>query len=272
MTSFILRLDRHHLKHVYQFLEAQEPWSIIALDALLLYQFNHPFQHWFAEVKDGVLQGIIFQDNELLHFVYPETPSESSPLYPFIKSRLPLFRTYGQKELLISLLSCLLGRRVQPTEESIFVKQSSWTKTLLDRPIRSIPQLVIRWARTAEENNIFQLFEHSEVAAEFDRELVHELIWLNRVLVAEVDGELVGTVMSLKESLHFALLGGLYVVPSMREQRIAQVLGQSMMKQVIHSGKTVCFYYKEEEQLHHIYQKGLFNRVGTWASFSISVF
>lgn len=269
MNSYILPLNKQHRTQVFHFLQSQDPWHIIPLDALLLYNMNHPNHHWFAEIRDGKIRGVIFRDRGLLHFAYPQAPEPASPLYLFIKNNYSTFITHGKKEILEPLITHLLERSSPPYEESVFVKQSVQTERLALKKLEIPTQVAIRLAQPMDMREISVLFHGSSVERELDSDLVTELIHLQRVLVAEKQGKLVGTIMRLKESSAYSLLGGLFVASEVCHQGIARLLGQYMIINALQRRKNVCFYYKENQELSDFYHQGQFIPMGKWRTYSV---
>lgn len=269
MYSYVIPLYPQHYRQVYQFLMQDEPWQLIPLDALIRYRLTHPRQRWFAEIRAGIFRGVIFQDKELVHFAYQEAPEPHSPLYAFLKKYIPSFTTHGKKEVLAPLMERLLSREVFPCKESLFVTQSPSTGQLINRPLHVPEQLVVRLAIPQEIQRIWQLYQGSAVEREVDHELIEPLIWQHRVLVAEYRGKVVGTIMRLKESRSYSLLGALYVAPAFRRQGIARLLGQTMLRQVIKEKKKACFYYERNKELDRFYRQGQFMPLGTWVTYAV---
>ncbi|MDQ0340329.1 GNAT superfamily N-acetyltransferase [Caldalkalibacillus uzonensis] len=267
MSSAIVPLDNRHYHAVYTLLSHQEPWSIIAFDALLQYGLNHPDHRWFREVHNGRTKGIIYLHDQLLQVCYPSLPQRSG-LGMFLRRYVPHFIIHGQQQQLAWLKKQLAHYDTRCLDKSLFVVQSELTPALINQPLPVPEDIRLRLAVTADYVSLMSLYSGSEVEQQVDGQLLWQAIMQGRVIVAE-QKQLVGTVMCLKESPRYVLLGGLYVTPRARSQGIASLLGQRLVQMVLRKGKQVCFYY-HDSTLSPFYQRAAFQPLGDWHSYSFT--
>jgi GNAT superfamily N-acetyltransferase len=252
---------------VYRLLVQQEPWHMIPLDALLLYGLEHPEHQWYGEYKNGQLVGVLYQHGQLLHFAYHQVPENGSPLYPFIRRYIPYFITHGKKDKVDGIMRNLNEYQITLQEECEFIQQTSQTRKLISQSLFQPDNLRLCQAYPSDFNEMIILFRGSTIENQVDRALIFELIGLQRVTVARKNGRMVGTVMKLKETPCYVLLGGLFVHPQERGHGTASLLGQKMIQDCLHQGKKVCFYYSDPE-LQRFYRKAAFAGIGQWVSYS----
>lgn len=254
------------MPYVYRFLLVQEPWNMIPLDALLMYGLEHPSHHWSAEFKEGELVGVLYQNHELLHLSYNKSP-ENSPLYSYLHGVAPHFITHGNKELVETVMGRLSGYNKLKIEECDFVQQSDATAELVNETIYIPEVLRIRQARYADIQELLTIFRNSSIESQVDKALIFDLVQHGRVLLAQKKGEIIGSIMKLKETPNYVLLGGLFIKPEERSHGVASLLGQKMVQACIRQEKKVCFYYSDQE-LKRFYNKAAFISIGQWVSYS----
>jgi GNAT superfamily N-acetyltransferase len=257
---------------IYRHLVQEEPWHIIPLDALFCYGFEHPQHHWYGEMMDGRLIGVLYQHGQLMHFAYHRVPNKYSPLYPFIRKYIPHFITHGKKDVvdpIIKNVNKYGDFQVMLQEESEFIQQTPQTEKIVTESLFQPADVQLRLAVSSDFNEMLALFQGSNIESQVDRPLIFELIQHQRVMIAKKYGRIVGTIMRLKESPHYVLLGGLYVQAEERGNGIASLLGQNMIQNCLHHGKKVCFYYSDQE-LQGFYSKAAFSSIGKWVSYSVN--
>lgn len=264
----IIPLQACQYRQIYRLLSEQEPWSIIAFDALLEHGLNHPEHRWFQEVNQGQVKGIIYYHDQLVHIYYPTLPRRSG-IAPFLARHLPRFVIHGEPNQLNWLRDQLQQYELISSDQSAFLTQSELTPLLINRSLTVPPGLRLRLASPDDEIGLLALFAGSEAEPELDHHLLQDLLSKARVLVADYRGELIGTVMCLKESPRYALLGGLFVSPKARSQGVATLLGQRMVLAVNQRGKQVCFYYRQPA-LTTFYQRAAFRSIGQWQRYSFT--
>ncbi|EGL81678.1 GCN5-related N-acetyltransferase [Caldalkalibacillus thermarum TA2.A1] len=267
MSSAVVTLKASHYPEVYSFLSQQEPWSIIAFDALLTHGLSRPGHHWFAEVEHGEIKGVIYHHDQLVQICYASF-SQHTVLGTFLSKYLSYFITHGEKKQLSWLKKQLTRYESKCLEQSLFVVQSKRTPHLINQPLMGLKNIRFRPAVPADYARLAALYAGSEVEQQVDGQLVWEAVRRGRVIVAE-QKQLAGTVMCLKESPRYVLLGGLYVAPWARSQGIASLLGQKMVQHVLKRGKKVCFYYRDSS-LTPFYQRADFQPIGYWNSYSFT--
>lgn len=258
----IVLLGPKHYQEVYRFLVRDEPWSIIPFDAFLRYGIQHPEHLWYGEIDHGRLKGIVYGHRQFIYLFYPPSV-EPSNLDPFLKNHYPRFVFSGLSSRAQWMMEKLPSYHAQLMDRSRFVVQSPLTLQRIMRYGQHKGGTVrIRLADRQDYGPLLALYQGSEVAREVDPSLLKQLIEGKQVLVAE-EGQLVGSVMLLKESLRYALLGGLFVDPAFRNQGIAARLGQAVFQMVLARGKRACFYYRHPA-LTPFYDKGAFLPIGLW--------
>lgn len=267
MNHFIIPLTAQYTPYVYRFLLDQEPWNMIPLDALIKYGLEHPLHHWSAEYKSGVLVGVLYQNHELLHFAYNKAPETTSPLYSFLHQTAPYFITHGKKELVEAIMGRLLGYNKIVLEECDFVLQSEETAKLVNQTLPIPTDLRIRQASYTDLQELLAIFKKSSIEDQIDKSLISDLIQHGRVLLAQKQGQIIGSIMKLKETPRYALLGGLFIKPEERSHGIASLLGQKMVLSCTRQGKRICFYYSDKE-LQRFYKKAAFTKIGQWVTYS----
>jgi predicted GNAT family acetyltransferase len=270
LRHYIIPLGNEFHNHISRYLIQDEPWHIIPLDALLHYGLEHPQHRWYGEMVNGQLIGILYQHGQLLHFAYHRVPLKDSPLYSFIQTYIPHFITHGKKDMvdpIIKNIHEMAGYQITLQDTSEYIQQTPETKRVVEEFIYQPESVQLRLARHPDLNEMLTLFRGSKIESQVDRSLIYELIQRQRVIIAQKFGRIVGTIMKLKESPHYVLLGGLYVQATERENGIAGLLGKKMIQHCIYSGKKVCFYYSEPE-LKRFYSKAAFLSIGKWVSYS----
>mgnify|MGYP001167312952 CR=1 FL=1 len=269
MTNHLLTLHQPSFPMVWEFLNKRDPWHMIALDALWLYGLNHPEHRWFAELRSGRLQGVIYVHGQLVHFAYDEAPDRHSPLYDFLNRHLPQFTTFGKKEIVEPIVKRLPFHRLTHAEKSWFLRQSSETRKRLNRRVHWPKAVDLRDGRPEDLYALLDMFTGSEFETEIDSRYIHFLLQQRRILVAEYRGSIVGAIMCLKETPRYVLLGNLFVHPQTRNKGIATLLGQQMMLKCMQQGKKVCFFYSKPE-LKDFYTKAAFQPLGAWVHYSVT--
>jgi hypothetical protein len=270
LKHFIFPLSYEFHDLIYRHLVQDEPWHIIPLDALFYYGLDHPQHHWYGEMLDGQLIGILYQHGQLLHFAYHRSPHKHSPLYSFIQTYIPNFITHGKRDTVDPIIRNIHDRAgYQATLQDIseYIQQTPETKRAVNEFIYQPASVQLRLASHPDLNEMLSLFHGSKIESQVDHSLIYELVKRQRVIIAQKNGRIVGTIMKLKESPHYVLLGGLYVQAEERGNGIAGLLGQKMIQNCLYSGKKVCFYYSELE-LQPFYSKAAFSSMGKWVSYS----
>lgn len=258
----IARLGAGHDGAVLPFLIQDEPWSVIPFDAFLRYGMGHPEHLWFGEWEGGRLRGIIYGHKRFVYVYYPSNPLRSG-LNDFLSSHYPRFSFSGQPTRAAWLIRQLPSYYAHHVDRSAFVQQSPLTFQRLQGYGKMKGEKVqVRTADRHDFGSLLNLYKDSEVAHEVDPAFLKQLLEDRRVLVAE-RGELVGSVMLLKESWRYALLGGLFVAPPYRNLGVAAQLGRAIMMLVRDRGKKACFYYRLPT-LTSFYEKGAFLPLGLW--------
>jgi len=239
MTPSIVPLGPVHYPEVYQLLANDEPWSIIPFDALLNDGIGHPKHRWFGEMENNRSQGVIYQYDRMLYVTYHPF-AHHSQLDRFLQRYINQFFISGPSSTLNWLMKQLPSFDAALLDRSRFVVQSKRTAQLLHLSLSPPAHLSIRLATQNDYASLLSLFQGTEVEHEVDPLLLWQLLQTGSVMVAERN-QLVGSVMRLKESPCYTLLGGLFVHPAYRNQGIATFMGQHMLKQVITQGKKSMF-------------------------------
>lgn len=275
MTSTIVRLRKKDSAIVEQLLSMTEPWSVIAYDAFMSYGLSHPKHAWYAEVHKQRVVGLIYMYEQSIHFVYPQPPIEQSSLYPFVLSTpFRTFSTYGHEAIITPIIKQLLTLKTDATitkqSLSTLMVETAQTKINIDTRIHVPKGINLRHGALADYEAIIQLFKGSEVQQQIDAHLINELITRNRIVVACYEKKIIGTIMCLKESKRYALLGGLFVYPSKRSLGIATLLGQKMVRHYQQNNRRVCFYY-DDPALKKFYARAAFKPAGHWIHVDVTV-
>jgi hypothetical protein len=242
---------------------------MIPLEALVQFGMTQPEHRWFGEFSKNKLVGFIYQHKQLIHFGYKHVPSIHSPIYGFIQSVMPSFITHGKKELIEPIIACFKAKDIQSYEESVYVQQTKETIRAIQVELPKPKGLRIRFADRSDIPNLLYMFQGSAVNDQVDTTLVSSLVVRKGVLLVESNNRLIGSLMRLKESPNYWLLGGLYITPTERYQGLASLLGQYMVKEAHRHNKQVCFYYSNPE-LKEFYNKAELKSIGTWVSYSLN--
>jgi GNAT superfamily N-acetyltransferase len=270
LSHFIIPLSYEFHDQIYRHLVQDEAWHIIPLDALVHYGLEHPKHRWYGEMLDGQLIGILYQHGQLVHFAYHRAPHKYSPLYSFIQTYIPHFITHGKRNTLDPIIRNINergGYQATLQDKSEYIQQTPETENAVNELLYQPASVQLCLAIYRDLNEMLALFQGSKIESQVDRSLIIELIQRKRVIIAKKYGRIVGTIMRLKESPHFVLLGGLYVLAEERGNGIAGLLGQKMIQNCLYHGKKACFYYSDPE-LQRFYSKAAFSSIGNWVSYS----
>lgn len=240
---------------------------MIPLDALLKFGLEHPLHRWSAEYKAGELVGVLYQNQKLLHLAYKKAPQITLPLYSYLQRAVPHFITHGKKEVVEAIMDRLSGYNILKLEESDFVQQSEETAKLVSQTLPIPSELRIRQANYTDLKEMLIIYKNSSIEDQVDKALIFDLIEQGRVLLALKKNKIIGSIMTLKKTPHYAMLGGLFIKNEERSHGIASLLGQKMVQTCIRQGKKVCFYYSDQE-LQRFYRKAAFTSIGQWVSYS----
>jgi GNAT superfamily N-acetyltransferase len=266
----IVPVPAHLYRDVYKELERQEPWHMIALEALVKYGLMHPSHRWFVDVRNGSWRGFVYHHEQIVHFAYRKAPPADSALYEFVSMRIPHFHTHGRRDLVRPIVAGLHNRALKLKEASDFVKQTNETKKLIQTTQLQAPAgLHIRTAHPAQLEDLILFFRHTEVADFIETTFLSFLLSESRVLTADYRGRLVGVIMCLKETRRYALIGNLYVQKGLRERGIATLLGRQMVWRCMQRGRQVCFYFSKPE-LREFYRQAAFRSIGKWVHYEVT--
>jgi len=269
LNHYIIPLHSHYQSGILHLLNKEDPWHIIAYDGLLQYGLNHHEHQWFGEFINNRMVGAIYHHQGLLHFVYPNAPDQdSSPIYSFVSKYFPSFITHGKKDIVLPIIENLKNYKKKLNEECEFVQETPKTKEALQLQIPWPSGLRIRLARAADWSSLMQLFKNSTFEEQVDPSLVLDSIKKSRVYIAEKDGQVIGSIMILKESMSHSLIGGLYVDAQFRKLGIASHLAQFIIREHQRRRKKLCFYYSDST-LQDFYKKGFCTSLGKWISYQL---
>jgi hypothetical protein len=270
VNGYIIPLTRQYQPIINSVLENQEPWNMIAFEAFLTYGLGNPQHLWFGEFHNNELVGIIYSHKKLLDFIYNKPPSQHSPLIPFLQRYFPSFITHGKRVIVEPILQSASYSGlydVQLHEKCDFVCESSQTEKSLQENLNWPTGIQVRPVFKYELKQLFQLFNGSDIEKQIDPSLITELVHQKRIVIAQKNQRIIGSIMKLKETLEYSLIGGLFVHRNERNQGLATLLGQFMIRDCFKHGKKVCFYYSDAD-LRSFYKKGAFTSIGEWVSYS----
>jgi predicted N-acetyltransferase YhbS len=272
VNGYIIPLNRQYQPIVKSVLENQEPWNMIAFEAFLTHGLENPQHLWFGEFYNNELVGIIYSHKKLLDFIYIKPPYRHSPLIPFIHRYFPSFITHGKKAIVEPILQSLSYTGLYDVhlhEKCDFVCESNQTEKVLQENLNWPSGIQIRTAFHDELTQLLQLFKGSDIEKQIDPSLITDLVHQKRMIIAQKNQRIIGSIMKLKETLEYSLIGGLFVHRIERNQGLATLLGQFMIQDCFKQGKKVCFYYSDAD-LKSFYKKGAFISIGEWVSYSTS--
>ncbi|GAA0382822.1 GNAT family N-acetyltransferase [Bacillus horti] len=283
MQSTIIKLNDSYYTQALLLLKEEELWNLIPYDAFLRYGLQHPEHEWFGEVEQGSLVRLLYKTKQLIHLVSPK-PFHLSRLSTLIRSSKAPIIMHGKKETVEGFLFGMRNRRLKKMDDALFVQQSVHTS----RIIRSVPidaknSVHLRPAEEKDYLNILELYKKSDIDHLVDPVLIQQLIQLKKVKIAEKinhyghnssfdtrsNPKLLGTLMCLKESKRYVLLGGLLVHPEYRHHGIASKLGRDVILDANSRGKKICFYYNDKS-LKRFYEKIELEPLGRWVSYVIT--
>lgn len=280
--SQIVTLHQQHVMEIKRFLLKDELWNMIALDALQTYGINHPFHEWYAELDQGRIRGVIFRNQAMVQFAYPKVPPRTSALYEWFNGSMPTsFITHGKNEVVGQILKRFNGTIKRVERARLFRQSAESVKAIkavskhVERKLDRVKhELSVSKATYAEVRALVELLQRSEVNHLTDPKWIEELVRFHRVYVARLPqasvqwptSQVIGTIMELKKSPSYVMLGGLYVHPTYRSQGIAKWLCYQALMDIIKRKKRACFYYSNQT-LTHFYAQARFVSVGEWGSY-----
>ncbi|WP_202081038.1 GNAT family N-acetyltransferase [Caldalkalibacillus salinus] len=273
MPHAIVPINHRERQRIYDFLKSHESWHVMLLDALEQLEHHNTKQRWYAEVSNSSIKGIIYKHESLMLFGYAHPPSTNSPLYHWIQHETPQFITHGNRDVIETILTNLPhGGRINCLEKAYFLVQSNQTEKQLARLYSPMKGITIRHATPLDFPLIQHLFQASEVESLIDQKLIQTLIHRQDLFLAVNTNQpraIMGTMMVLKKSPKYALLGGLYVDPHYRHNGIATSLAQAVIRDCLRKGKKTCFYY-HNEALTPFYNKAQYIKQGQWVTYSVT--
>lgn len=291
----MVRLTNRSASEVARILTQNEIWNLIPYDSFIRYGLGHPQHQWFGEIRNGELIRAVYLHHQLVHLISNDTPPLHSPIYRLLQRQKSKFIIHGPKELLALFLQGLTQYHAEKMEDAQYVRQmtkvqhSNLKKRRNSRYLSlstqgKLAQLTIRVAQKDDFNNIMKLYQNSSVSTLADPNLIQQLVQNQKVLVVSKSSSvsanstskeskepknILGTLMFLKESPRYVLLGGLYVAPEYRKLGVASVLAQRAIKEVNSEGRSICFYFNDPK-LKKFYNKIALKRVGQWATYVVT--
>lgn len=295
MRTFILRLTNRSASEAARLLNQNEIWNLIPYDSFIRYGLGHPEHQWFGEIQDGELVRAVYIHHQLVHLISSDVPPIQSPIYRLLQRQKSKFIIHGPKELLDPFLQGFTQYHAQKMEDAQYVRQITKvqisklkerrnSKKLFLPAKGKLAQLTIRIAQEQDFNNIMSLYQNSSVSSLADPHLIQQLVRHQKVLVVSKNhlssansvskelmkpGSICGTLMYLKESPRYMLLGGLYVSPEYRKLGIASALALRAIKEVNSKGQSICFYFNDPK-LKKFYSQIALKRVGQWATYVVT--
>jgi N-acetylglutamate synthase-like GNAT family acetyltransferase len=268
MVSRFGLISPYQEKEICRYLLKDEPWHLIALDALFTYGINqHPEHRWYGEWLEGRLIGLVYQHNNILQICYEQMPVAISPVFQLL-SRHKSSIIYGKKDNISRVIDKHPELRLTLHEEAEFLLQSEETiKKIM--AYSGTTQWQIRYANSYDQQQLHHLLGQDDVQALIDNKLVEKLLHTKRLLIALEDRRVVGAVMRLKESKHFSLIGNLYVPKEVRRQGIALQLGKQLILDLYAQGKKACFFFSDQA-LSSFYAKAGCQSIGKWGSYALT--
>lgn len=274
MNNLIVPAYNQHIPKMLNLLNQKEEWHILALDSLSNQTIKLKQNQWFIDVdaQTQKIQGVLYRENGLIHIGYNQLPYNPTALYTWLLKNGP-FVTHGHDQLLRPLLGRLAETGlcdVRCIDRAYYLKQTPQTEQIIQQSAIDIPKHIkIRLAEEQHLPELKRLYQATSVEHLIDLNLIKQLVKRRRILLALVNNQVAGTIMILKESNHYALLGGLFVADSFRKKGIATMLAFYLLKRLLKGNKKICFYY-HDKALQQFYSKGAFRLLGYWSSYQIT--
>lgn len=303
VKASLIRLDNRYTAHISKLLSQDEPWNMIAFDAFIRHGLQHPEHIWYGEIKNGYVSRVLYTHHQLLHLLVTAPLPSNSLLYSLINKQYRGFIIHGKKEIVEPFLSGLTQFQGKKIDEANYVQQRQYNSPRLKHQKQSSLQskqnsfsttkdllsqgesLRLRTAEIQDMRQLLRLYMGSSIDYLVDPQLIKELIAQGQVLLAVVKKtnlsdtrlfsqqphheKIIGSLMLLKESPKFVLLGGLYVDPAYRKSGVATTLALKTINQINRRKKRICFYFNDPK-LKRFYSQIPLLQLGKWVTYTVT--
>ena len=268
--AFIWRkMPKGEYNRAEAYLRAREKFCVSACSRFLNIE-EHGGHVWRLNGADGEITALLIHSRRTLLPVFNKPPRVPGPrfLNRFL-GRVPIHALQGLEED-VELLETLME------DQGYFASEhNDYELMSLDAPrpesLKSGPAgLVLRPPLPADEEPLFALqsaYEQEEVlpkGADFDAPVcrlnLQHILARERVLVAELDGQLVGKINTSAQSFTRLQIGGVYVRPDCRGRGIAAKMTAVFVQNLLAMGRGLTLFVKKRNTAAcKVYRRAGFN-------------
>ena len=258
--------DEQHKAEVY--LRARERLCVTA-SARFLHIGENRSHLWYLPGPEGEVSALLLHSRQSLFPVFDKNPLIPGPrfLNRFLV-KVPIHSLQGLKED-VELLETLMEDQGYFTAERIDYELLSLDNTPAPNSLRASPAgLVLRSPLPEDEEYLFALqsaYEQEEVLpknAVFSpaacRMNLEKILRSEHILLAELDGQLVGKINTSAESFSRYQIGGVYVRPDCRGRGIAAKMTAVFAQNLMAQGKGLTLFVKKRNAA----AKAVYRRTG----------
>ncbi|MCL2184547.1 MAG: GNAT family N-acetyltransferase [Treponema sp.] len=212
---------------------------------------------WKLIGKDKKLNALIINSKSTIIPVFNNL--QQIPLPKFLGGYFQLKKLHsiqGIKEEVIILENVM--RQFGQTPADIFdydlmALDSVFTENM--QPIKKSAQVTLRPARMTDLDTLAPLqsaYEHEEVlhkgssfSAAASRVNLSNIIAKEKILLAEINGEIIGKINVSGNSYTRCMIGGVYIRPDFRRKGIAQMMTSQFVNELLGEGKGITLFVKK---------------------------